>query len=250
MSVASFKRKIGEEPFPGDDKLNYFQIQAMARPDSAPLAPKSYDAETKAVNTLTAQKDHDRTIKRGRTRLEALVKRLAGGDISEDVFKEEYSKVLLRLHEDLYRIGVRHAGGTPDAVEAKRVAQQVVDFEQQWIAGLVADVMGDVYRDDAGDFMPDHGGLQNRLRWYATKASGTASQAWVGTCEPEEEFDWILGGAENHCQDCPYLATNSPYTKDTLYTEPRGFDTPCGGSCDCRLTRRSDGLAGFGPVNW
>jgi len=252
MTVASYKLKIGETPLPGDDKLNFFQIQAMARPDTAAIAPKAVteDAEIKAVSTITAQKDHDRTIKRGKTRLESLVKRLASGDMTEDAFKEEYSKVLLRLHEDLYRIGVRHAGGTPDTAEAKRVAQQVVDFEQQWIAGLVSDVVGDLYRDDQGVFDASHGGLQNRLRWYGSKASGTASQAWVSASEPEEEFDWALGGTEDHCQDCPYIAANSPYTKDTLYTEPRAFGTPCGGSCDCTLTRRSDGLAGFGPVSW
>ncbi|HLO97241.1 MAG TPA: hypothetical protein VK171_01490, partial [Fimbriimonas sp.] len=249
LSLGRFMELIGEKPAPADYKTTFFDLQARQNPQPT-IAPKSEVVSKATTVTTSAQSKHDRTIRRAKARLSTLCIQLANASISSIVFQESFSQILLAFHADMYSLGVSHAGAEPVADTAKLVAKQIVDLEQQFIFGLIDDVIGDTYRDTDGNFDQKHGSFVQRMQWYATKGSATASQGWIDGSADDEEFDWELGAVEDHCVDCPYLAENSPYTKETLYAVPRGFDTPCKGNCSCRLTRRSDNQAGFTPTVW
>jgi len=91
--------------------------------------------------------------------------------------------------------------------------------------------------------------VKSRQDLYAQKLRGTANEAFVESGEDNEEYDWILGGTERHCEDCPRIAALSPFTKETLFAYPCSGDTECLGNCDCVLKRVSDGVKGFSAVD-
>jgi hypothetical protein len=76
---------------------------------------------------------------------------------------------------------------------------------------------------------------------------GTANELFV-MASVLYSFDWVMGGAEQHCERCPELARNSPYAWDMLPTVPKSNGTPCLYNCRCYL-KRSDGVTGFRGVD-
>jgi hypothetical protein len=53
--------------------------------------------------------------------------------------------------------------------------------------------------------------------------------------QPEgTRFRWVLGKAE-HCPDCIVLASQSPFTKQSLPTVPKAGATQCRSNCKCKL---------------
>ncbi|MBS1725371.1 MAG: phage portal protein [Armatimonadetes bacterium] len=268
LDLWRYKELIGEKPVPSDKGVTYFDLQARSRPVSLPndttkkeVSPRALAmvrkslgfAPTKAkpstIVANTYQTEHDRLIVASNKRLKTLVDKLGKGDLDKLEFARAYSDELRKLHKALYDVGVLAGGGTIDDAASTLHAQQVVDLEQTFIQGLISDVKNGVYDDEDGVFDPTHGALNQRVGWYAQKSSASATQGFVDASGVGEEWDWDLNGAvEDHCQDCPYLAENSPYTTETLYVTPRDCSTPCGGNCKCRLVRRSDGQAGFNPA--
>lgn len=249
LSLGRLMELIGEKPTPADYKTTYFDLQARQNPEKT-IAPKGVVVEKAGTKIAGSQTQHDRLLRRAKMRLTSLCVQLAASEITSFAFREKFSQVLGVFHADLYELGVKHAGGESDRDTAKQIAQQVVDLEQRFIDGLIDDVLGDRYHDADGKFDKKHGAFVQRMQWYASKGSATASHGWIDGSGDDEEFDWELGAVEDHCEDCPYLAENSPYTKETLYTVPRGFETPCKGNCACRLSRRSDGQKAFDPITW
>jgi len=49
---------------------------------------------------------------------------------------------------------------------------------------------------------------------------------------------WVLGEAV-HCPDCPLIAANSPYTRESLPTTPGAGQTKCKMNCRCYLSFRA-----------
>lgn len=259
LSLASFKLKIGETPIKGDEQRTYFSIQTENAP--APTQTNSVSDWAKAIVTKDAQSRrttgriqvnaiqaktengkqgaHDKRIAKAKKTLIALTEQNQAGTLDSDAYQIAFSDELRDLHADMYKIGRELAGNAATAEEAERIALQVTDSEQAFLAGLVADLADGRY----DGITP---ALDQRLGMYASKSSSTASLGFVDGSGDDEEFYWDMNGAvEDHCQDCPYLEANSPYLKDTLYTAPRRGDTPCKMRCGCELVRASDGQRGF-----
>jgi hypothetical protein len=265
MSVESFKLKIGETPLKGDNLKNFFSIQAEASPLAVPAPAQSNsvsdwakslvqrDAQTRRtlgrvqLNAVkptiqnSKQSAHDKRIEEAKRRLLDLTEKNQAGTLDSDAYQEAFSDELRSLHADMYKIGRELAGRAATAEEAELIGLQVTDLEQAFLAGLTQDLADGRY----DGITP---ALDQRLGMYANKGSSTASAGFVDGSDDNEEFYWDMNGSvEDHCQDCPYLESNSPYMKDTLYTAPRRGDTPCLSNCKCRLVR-SDGQTGFGPI--
>jgi hypothetical protein len=177
--------------------------------------------------------------------------KLGTEQIDEATFRDLFSAELEKLHGELFEIGIKSGGGVLDATELANWTAFIRDTEQQFIQGLAIDLAGGRYLDDEDVFDAAHGSLVQRIQMYASKSSYSATKGFMNGSTSDEEFDWDLGGVvEDHCADCPYLASGSPYTAATLYAVPRDCSTQCRGNCKCVLVRRSDGVSSFGPVNW
>jgi hypothetical protein len=81
----------------------------------------------------------------------------------------------------------------------------------------------------------------NRGRLYIGTMRGTQGQGFVFGSPEDVEFNWRLGGPEDHCTDCPVIAAASPFTAGTIFTHPGMGDTPCLGNCNC-YWEREDGV--------
>lgn len=74
-----------------------------------------------------------------------------------------------------------------------------------------------------------------RSAMYASAVQGAFGLGAVDGGPPGELIEWRLGAAERHCLDCPLIAANGPYTRDTLPTWPRSGGTQCRSRCLCSL---------------
>lgn len=64
---------------------------------------------------------------------------------------------------------------------------------------------------------------------------------------PDGYLVWWALGSCSHCDDCPVLAHNSPYTRETLPTFPRDGMTTCRANCCCSLDFRQADVPTVGP---
>lgn len=80
-----------------------------------------------------------------------------------------------------------------------------------------------------------------RLNTYTNKFRGTSNTAYVVTSPDSALFDWVMLNSE-HCDRCPQLQDESPYTKRTLPTKPGMCETPCLYNCGCVLVRYGGNL--------
>jgi hypothetical protein len=176
----------------------------------------------------------------------ALSARLAAGSIPPRQWGESFYDLLARGHAASWRMGRNRSGdmGADDAVD-DLVGRAKADGDAHWLLRFVGDIESGKYTDEDGAFKL--AAFKQRQALYVGKMRGTANEAFVESSADEEEFDWVLGGAEDHCPDCPVLAESSPWKKDEMFTHPGSGDTPCLSHCKCHLVRKSDGLDGFKP---
>jgi hypothetical protein len=82
--------------------------------------------------------------------------------------------------------------------------------------------------------------IRARAGLYAERGSAIFEAGAVSAMPNDVLLDWVMNPAE-HCVACPILASNSPYTKQTLPGYPgEGFHlTQCGTNCQCQ-TKISD----------
>jgi hypothetical protein len=99
--------------------------------------------------------------------------------------------------------------------------------------------LGDLLNRDSRYFDPETGWDDNeilrRMRMYQGKMRGTAGWGFVDRQPPGGEINWVLGGVEEHCEDCPAFANLSPWYRDTLIATPGSGETPCLFNCKCHL---------------
>lgn len=184
-----------------------------------------------------------------RGRLQDVNRRLESGELSPRQWAEAFDKELHAGHIEAVRLG-RALGGAealPDN-ELEDFARGIKDNEAQWLQAFqgAIEAKDDRYFDADGNIKP--GSLESRTDLYVGKMRGSANDAFRDASDPDAEFDWELGGNEDHCDDCPQIAAASPYRQDTLYTTPGAGDTECLGNCTCVLVR-GDGIRGFDRVD-
>jgi hypothetical protein len=191
------------------------------------------------------QLDFDRFFHANRREINALVDRLSRGFISVNEFGDHMYSLLKDGHEEAWRLGRRKAGDlTHHTVDDFLIGREKADAQNVFLRRFLDDLENDDWsKNPDGSWRSDR--IRARANLYNGAMRGTANEGFVEACDDDEEFDWVLGGNENHCNECPYLATLNPWTKDTLFTKPGSGDTPCLGNCKCHLMRHSDGEIGF-----
>ena len=169
--------------------------------------------------------------------------RLVGGQLSQRQWVEAIHDSLIDGHGLSWSIGRQRAGDMAAfGIDDQLIGLQAADNEQPWLQAFADDVADGRYTLDDGTLNAK--AINNRLRLYAGKLRGTANEAFVEASDDGEEFEWVLGLCE-HCDDCPDIASMSPYTKEANLGYPGDGGTACLGNCQCHLVRASDGRVGL-----
>ena len=178
-----------------------------------------------------------------REELCALMQRYINGELTDALWAEETTVLLETLHAEAAYLGRTLAGDTALFGELDLAYGKVIGgLENEFLQQFQADLWGGVYLRDDGTLMTDL--LLNRIDTYGGRLRGTSSETFVAY-SGDHLIYWILGG-ENNCEECPDIASMSPYTQDTLPCMPGTNETPCLFNCNCYLLR-DDGVSSFQP---
>lgn len=159
---------------------------------------------------------------------------------------EGFARELSRLHARAWRWGRLSNGVGSDEIESDDliVGRARLDAEARFVQRFAAQIEAGLGKDD------EDGGARRiaaRSRSYAGAARGTSTEAFFSLAPDTEEFRWVLGAVEDHCTQCPELASRGPWLKDEMFVWPGSNDTPCLYNCKCRLVRASDGASSIRP---
>ena len=201
------------------------------------------------VRKRPTQAEFEKVLRGHRTQLQSLILQLNSGVLNIAEFGDEFYKLLLEGHADSWALGRQRAGdltqsGPDDLLIARGIADGQSEFLNDFLNSLENDAR---YRYEDGTFNLKI--VTNRSDMYVSRMRATASEAFVEASDSGDEFNWVLGDVEEHCGDCPELASISPWTADTLFTHPGAGDTPCLTNCKCHLVRLSDEITAFLPVD-
>lgn len=141
------------------------------------------------------------------------------GKISARRLETRLKKRLAKAYEDVYALGSQ-GYLDEDFIQAQ--------LEKEY--GFLRSLFIDIRKDQT------HMPLDQRLSMYADKLDSVYWSARVREKSRGKEIHWNLGESDKNCEDCVTLASNSPYTRDTLPTYPAAGDTKCLTSCHCYLT--------------
>jgi HK97 family phage portal protein len=266
------KEEIGETPDTADKGVTYFMLQASAQPMPEPAPPKkqgisNWAVKMGAANTArlqnlgrtpgatlhkvnldkAAQTAHNRNINAMDRKWMAAMERYKSGTITADELQGVLSDLIYNTHRKQYELGWTTGGNEPTAAQLDAFARTVTDTQQEYLANFIQDITDGRYTDADGTLDLD-GALAQRSRMYAANTSASASAGFIEGSPEDEEFIWRLGPVE-HCEDCLYIQTLSPFDKSTIFTNPREGETQCLSNCKCQWIRQSDGLAPFGPID-
>lgn len=177
---------------------------------------------------------------------DALLERLASGQISPRAWGDLFKLIMNDGHAGSWILGRQRAGDlTGSRVEDYLIGVGYADTQSDFLLNFIRDLENGRYTDDEGNFKLNH--VRNRANLYLQTMRGTSGAAFVSISEGE--FNWIMAGIE-HCEDCPELASLSPWDESTLFAYPGDGSTSCVGNCRCHLERLSDGLTSFKPVSF
>lgn len=168
------------------------------------------------------------------------VEAFLNGEIDGDALYYAFGEDLQQAHSQAASFGRRRAGGAggDGITEEDRIfGRGRADYETDFLEGFIRDLEDGRYDDD-----PE--GAVRRASQYSGALRGTGNASFVASSPDTAEFYWRLGGAEEHCEECPYLAEQSPYFADELPIFPGSNGTPCLFNCRCFL-ERSDGKRAF-----
>lgn len=175
--------------------------------------------------------------------LRRIAAELKRGDITPAAWRNKMDSVIRIGHVEAHMAGQGMAGVTAYGPEAARIGRILADQESQYLQGFLQDLIDGKYLDADGEFR--EGAFNARQMMYVNKTRGTAYDGFVYG-SPANQFDWVLGAVEDHCDDCPVWAEGGPYDVSTLAIYPSGGDTQCLTNCKCFL-RRDDGVVGPMP---
>ena len=78
--------------------------------------------------------------------------------------------------------------------------------------------------------------LASRIKMYADALASAYSAGQVVGSSEETLISWNLSPDAHHCADCLEIAKHSPFTKDTLPTQPKSGWCVCKSNCKCTLS--------------
>lgn len=167
-------------------------------------------------------------------------------------WSERFVELLTGYHERSHMLGQGRSAIQP---LAQGHAYQVMNIGRGGLgipeADFVLGFLNDLMLEDERYFKEgevDQDEILRRMRMYQGKMRGSAGWGFIDPKPPLTEFYWRLGGAEEHCEDCPLNASKSPWYKETLYTTPGAGDTPCLFNCRCFLEEAETGEISALPV--
>lgn len=211
-----------------------------AKPDALPDPPKR-----------PTQGDFRNLIRQTRRSLSDLAQELADG-LDPREWADRFKIVLNGGHAQAWMLGRNRAGDLlpfdfMDALQGIAAA----DSEADYLLSFLEDILekDDRYFDEDGNILADK--VARRSRMYTGLMRGTANESWSNAQPDEAEIYWRLGAVEEHCSDCPELASLNPWSKDTLFAKPGSNETPCLFNCKCWLEVLDDDgdwQTGFKPV--
>ena len=266
------KEVMGETPESTDKGVTYFDLQARASGVGAPAdtakkqslsdwAIRMGEANRKRLENAgrnpgvithkvtrdkLAQSTHNRNINKMDRAMMNAFDDYKAGKLDIEGLKSELTQTIRDTHKAQYTLGLQTGGATPTTDQVANFTKTTTDVEQEFLLGFLQDIEDGRYNGDDGS-LDLEGALRQRAGLYSLKTSSSASAGFIAAGSPDEEYDWQLGVAE-HCPDCLYIASLSPFDDSTAFTHPREGDTVCLGNCKCRWVRVSDGLSPFGPV--
>lgn len=192
-----------------------------------------------------------------------LVMRYVAG-LSPEEFGNGFVQLLMTFHAEAHMIGQQEWGRSIQSL-ANAEAMQVVRLgkvtqnprimetlfmppEADYVAGLVRQLRAgdDRYFDDDGVKLDD---LLGRTRLYQLRMRGTQGAGVLDASPPRSLWKWTLGGAENSCDDCPWLASLVPNTRENWFSTPGSGDTACSIGCKCTLVEVETGISTASWVN-
>lgn len=177
-----------------------------------------------------------------------LLKAWASGAIEPGAFFYKFDQILYDGHIGSHIIGQEQAGAMPSKGLARLVGREIADGESYFLRGFVEALISGKYVKD-GEFQDKR--AMARARLYQGKMRGTVGKGFTDGSSDSDQFLWVLGAVEEHCDDCPQLAaisTNNPFTKSTMFQHPGDGETPCLGNCKCHLVRVRDGVESQKPL--
>ena len=230
VGVPTAVRRSVMEAIEGKPEPERQQTQFADTPPTVP-AKKAAGIDRKAKSIVSR---YDRSFR-------SLTSRWLNGKIDADKFAERFSALLASGHDEAARYGARLAGHRGRTLPADVLASlaSTIATESEFLSDLISEV------EDGSRTVAE---ANLAARRYAIRMSGTMSAAFHEASPEDAVFWWRLGGAEQHCQDCPRLAELSPMTKDEVFTRPREGETQCQCGCKCRLVR-DDGATAPGPTD-
>lgn len=196
-----------------------------------------------------SQSDFARFLREVRDGSNDLIERLARRELDPRLWGDLFKLILNDGHAGAWVLGRQRAGDlTGSTFEDYLLGTGYADSQSDYLLGFISDLQSGRYTDDDGAYKV--GAIRSRANLYLQTMRGTSGAGFVAASEIDEEFTWDLNDSvEEHCDDCPYLATQNPWSPSTLYAYPGDGQTACLGNCKCRLIRSSDGLTSFNPVS-
>jgi hypothetical protein len=200
------------------------------------------------VPSVPTQGDYAGMVRRRQREFHAITDRLIAGKISPGEWFDLMESVILEGHTAAYEMGRNRAGDLTENVNDLLRGMAKRDQESYYLRGFAEALQNKDPRYWDEELRTFRETIKSRQNLYIGKMRGTANEAFVrATPDALDEFYWRLGGAEEHCDECPQYAALSPFTKATLFSVPGASDTPCRTNCLCHL-ERVDGQTGFKPV--
>lgn len=194
---------------------------------------------------VPGQPSIEKVIAGTRRQINRLVLNYVTGKLPSRNFVDSIASLLTDRHARAAVLGRQLAGDKrPRNMGDDIFSSMVVLQEREYLQRFMRDLQVGRYTDEEGN--PKVSQIQQRALTYTGKLIGTANQSFVAASRGYS-FHWIMGGAEQHCEDCPRLARGGPYSWNNLPTVPRANATQCKFHCRCYL-KRTDGLEGFHAV--
>lgn len=180
------------------------------------------------------------------TRITTNTNRLLDGKMTPSEWYEKTLDILTIKHAGAATLGRQRAGDlTPANTDDDALGAIIADEEGLYLTRFQTDIEGGRYTLPDGSYDAD--AIHRRAQFYTRKLLATANEAFVQASNTDSVFDWHTGiVAEEHCDECPDLRDNGPYTPATIPTYPRSGATQCLFNCQCSLIR-DDGETGFLP---
>jgi|GEM_PF-2205481 len=174
---------------------------------------------------------------------EVTVADLQNGQVGITGFAQNVVEALEPLHTQAATLGRVRAtlSGDTKVASAADIELGIKSAKSQliYLEKLAGDIQGGLSEAQ----------IRQRVEGFARRLVGTANQAWANSLEKDDELDWVDTEDESECGDCEELASNSPYTPETIPTLPGLCQTQCRKNCRCYVVAKSGSTSFYDPAD-